>query len=68
MGQPFELIFLDLDRINKKLKQEIEVRIKTQHEKDQLIVKLKQTLEEIKTLKGIIPACSFCKKIRPILF
>jgi hypothetical protein len=68
MGQPFELIFLDLDRINKKLKQEIEVRIKTQHEKDQLIVKLKQTLEEIKTLKGIIPSCSFCKKIRPILF
>ncbi|MFC1524343.1 MASE3 domain-containing protein [Thermodesulfobacteriota bacterium] len=61
---PFELIFLDLDRANKKLNQEIENRIKIQQEKEQLIDELKQALEEIKTLKGILPICSHCKNIR----
>lgn len=30
----------------------------------QLIVELNQTIAEIKTLRGIIPICSYCKKIR----
>lgn len=64
LERPFELIFLDLDRTNKKLNKEVEVRIKTNHEKEQLIDKLKQALDEIKTLKGIIPICMHCKKIR----
>ena len=64
MVKPFELIFRDLDRVNQKLTQEIEAREKTQQEKDQLIVKLQQAIEEITTLKGILPLCSFCKKIR----
>ena len=62
--EPFELIFLDLDRANKKLSQEIEDRIKVQHEKEQLINKLQQALEEIKSLRGILPICMHCKKIR----
>lgn len=62
--KPLELIFLDLDNSNKKLCQEIEFRIKVQDEKEQLIDNLKHALEEIKTLKGILPLCSFCKKIR----
>jgi len=33
-------------------------------ERERLIEKLEKALEEIKTLKGIIPLCSFCKKIR----
>lgn len=33
-------------------------------EREKLIEKLEKALEEIKTLKGIIPLCSFCKKIR----
>lgn len=62
--KPLELIFLDLDNSNKKLNQEIEFRIKVQDEKEQLIDNLKHAFEEIKTLKGILPLCSFCKKIR----
>ena len=64
MEKPLELIFHDLDQANKRLSQEIEIRISVQHEKELLIDQLKQTLDEINTLKGILPLCSFCKKIR----
>ena len=37
---------------------------KTSEERERLILKLQSALEEIKTLRGIIPICSFCKKIR----
>ena len=33
-------------------------------EKDQLIVKLQEALENVKKLSGLIPICSNCKKIR----
>ncbi|MCF6246644.1 MAG: PAS domain S-box protein [Desulfobacula sp.] len=33
-------------------------------EKEQLILNLKTALDEIKTLKGIVPICANCKKIR----
>lgn len=33
-------------------------------EREQIIAKLKASLAEIKTLQGILPLCSFCKKIR----
>ena len=33
-------------------------------EREKLIQDLKKALEEIKTLKGIIPICSYCHKIR----
>lgn len=62
--KPFELIFLDLDKANKDLRQEIEVRIRTQKEKQKLIDSLKQAVEEIKTLQGMLPICSICKNIR----
>jgi len=62
--KPFELIFLDLNKANRKLNQEIKIRTKTQNANEHLIHKLRQALEEIKTLKGIIPICMHCKKIR----
>ena len=37
---------------------------KLEEERIKLIDKLQSALDEIKTLKGIIPICSFCKKIR----
>ncbi|MBU0698264.1 MAG: PAS domain-containing protein [Pseudomonadota bacterium] len=43
---------------------DITARKKAETEKEELIIKLKQTLNEIKTLRGILPLCSFCKKIR----
>ena len=43
---------------------DITERKKIEQEKENLIVKLQTTLDEIRTLRGIIPICSFCKKIR----
>jgi ligand-binding sensor protein len=40
------------------LKNELEQRVVTR------TLELKKALDEIKTLKGILPICSFCKKIR----
>ena len=39
-------------------------RKQAESEREQLIDKLKKALEEVKTLQGIIPICSHCKKIR----
>ncbi len=35
-------------------------------EREQLISQLKHALDEIKTLRGLIPICSYCKKIRDV--
>ncbi len=37
---------------------------KIEDEREKLIVELKKALSEIKTLRGILPLCSYCKKIR----
>jgi DNA-binding response OmpR family regulator len=37
---------------------------KKEKEQEELIAKLQAALEEIKTLQGLIPICSSCKKIR----
>jgi len=39
-------------------------RKKVEKEKESLILELQKALDEIKTLKGILPICSFCHKIR----
>ncbi|MBU0993189.1 MAG: hypothetical protein KJ737_11905 [Proteobacteria bacterium] len=62
--RPYELIFRELTQTNAKLNEEISIRKKMQKEREALIVDLKSALTEIKTLKGILPLCSFCKKIR----
>jgi hypothetical protein len=51
-------------RQNKKIEIEIEERRKAQSEKDQLILRLKEALSEVKVLSGLLPICSICKKIR----
>ena len=43
---------------------DITSRKKIEIDRDQLIRKLQQALEKIKTLSGIIPICACCKKIR----
>lgn len=47
-----------------ELSHEIEQRKLAELEKEKLIGKLQDTLAEIKTLRGILPLCSFCKKVR----
>lgn len=64
MVEPTKLIFRELDAANKRLKHEISIRKKTQEEREALIRDLSHALEEISTLRGIIPICSSCKKIR----
>lgn len=49
---------------NRRLKKEIMKRREAEAEKELLIVNLQNALDEIKTLKGILPLCTFCKKIR----
>jgi hypothetical protein len=61
---PFKLIFLDLDKANNDLRKENAARLKIQKENEKLIDNLQQALDEIKTLQGMLPICSFCKNIR----
>ncbi|MCB2182655.1 MAG: PAS domain-containing protein [Desulfobulbaceae bacterium] len=46
------------------LVRDISPRKKIETEKEILIDKLRKSLKEIKTLRSILPLCSFCKKIR----
>jgi hypothetical protein len=41
---------------------EITRRKQVEMDRDRLIVELQQALAEIKTLKGVLPICSVCKK------
>jgi PAS domain S-box-containing protein len=43
---------------------DISERKKAEKEREELIKKLRESLAEIKTLRGILPLCSFCKKVR----
>ncbi|MCK5836510.1 MAG: hypothetical protein KAH09_04535 [Desulfobacula sp.] len=44
--------------------QEIERRKLVEKERDTIIQELKKSLSEVKTLNGLLPICSHCKKIR----
>lgn len=48
----------------KQLTTEIEDRKQVERDREKLIKELHKAIDEIKTLRGIIPICSFCKKIR----
>ncbi|MBC8392351.1 MAG: PAS domain S-box protein [Deltaproteobacteria bacterium] len=43
---------------------DITLRKKTEKERLKLIMELQEAIKKIKTLKGLIPICSVCKKIR----
>ncbi len=62
--KPYDLIFHDLNRTNQKLAEEINIRRKSEQEREDLIKELQKAVDEIQTLRGILPLCSFCKKIR----
>jgi PAS domain S-box-containing protein len=47
-----------------ELKEAKEKRKQAEKEREKLIVELKDALTQVKTLKGLIPICSHCKKIR----
>lgn len=55
--EPFTLLFRELDNANRQLRNEVATRTMAETE-------LKRALDQVKTLSGIIPICSYCKKIR----
>jgi len=54
----------ELIEIALSLAEEIEIRKKAEEEQAELIDNLHEVISEVKTLQGILPICSFCKKIR----
>ena len=49
---------------NRQLEKEISERIAAEAQRDETILNLQQALKEVKTLRGILPICSYCKKVR----
>ena len=53
-----------LQQAHDELSQEIEERKAVEKERERLIQEQQEALAKIKTLSGLIPICSYCKKIR----
>jgi len=51
-------------KLNRSLKEEMSRRREIERVREKLVVNLQEAIKEIKTLRGIIPICSHCKKIR----
>lgn len=47
-----------------RAKQEIERRKEAERERDNVIQELRKSLSEVKTLRGLLPICAGCKRIR----
>lgn len=54
----------DLQLANQKLRLEVDERMRAQVEREKSIRELQDALSQIKTLKGLLPICAACKKIR----
>ncbi|MCX6133290.1 MAG: response regulator [Ignavibacteriales bacterium] len=54
----------DLELSNERLTIEIAERRRVEQEREKLIEELQSALENIRTLDGLVPICSSCKKIR----
>ncbi len=52
------------EKIEKALRVEINERKLAEQEREKLIFDLRKALSEVKQLSGLLPICSFCKKIR----
>lgn len=55
---------LDIQKAHEEIKHEMENRKLAEIEQDKLIVELKDALYTVKTLRGFLPICASCKKIR----
>ena len=43
---------------------DVSVRVEAEQERESLIEELQEAMEKIKTLRGLLPICAHCKKIR----
>ena len=53
-----------LSSVNMSLQREIDERKRVEKEREKLIHELQEALDKVKTLSGLLPICSSCKKIR----
>lgn len=53
-----------LEGLNDDLRRENRRRKRIQEERENLIEELRATLEQVRTLSGLLPICSHCHKIR----
>jgi DNA repair exonuclease SbcCD ATPase subunit len=54
----------DLRKINEELKQEITERKRAEEDREKLIHELQDALASVRTMRGLLPICASCKKIR----
>lgn len=54
----------DLVKVNQQLASEIEIRKEAESKREMMISDLQKALNEVKTLRGLLPICASCKKIR----
>lgn len=54
----------DLERANTQLRGEIAERTQVQQERERFITELQESIGKVRTLSGLLPICSSCKKIR----
>jgi len=65
VSKPFNALeLLARVRTHLKIKKTGDIREQLLSEKEKLIADLKKALDEIDTLRGFIPICAYCKKIR----
>lgn len=54
----------ELLRTNEQLQNEVKIRKEAEAKKETVISDLQKTLKEVRALRGLLPICSTCKKIR----
>ena len=55
---------VDLARLYHEAQEEIAARKRIEQEREELIARLREALAKIRTLRGLLPICVSCKKIR----
>ncbi len=56
--------YVDIDRFLDRIRIVVDKNTRIQDENNQLIMELKEALNNVKELKGLLPVCSSCRKVR----
>lgn len=63
-AQELLTVLAELRRKNNALQSEIAERQQVEKDKERLIQELREALENVRKLRGLLPICAYCKKIR----
>ena len=55
---------LELEKANTALRKKIDEKMEAEKKREMLIAELQAALSEVKSLSGLLPICSSCKKVR----